>query len=129
MKRAYLVDTNVLLWWLEGGEKLPDTILKLLKDPQAKIYVSVVSGWEISIKNRAGKLPLKATLNEIFRKSGFEILDISISHVLKLDKLPAHHKDPFDRMLIAQAQADKLVLITSDRNISRYNVPTLKLHL
>lgn len=122
----YLVDTNILLWWLDDDKKLKESVRRVIKDPQNQIYVSIASGWEISIKNRSGKLPLKTTIANCFKQSTFGILDINLQHVLKLDKLQPHHKDPFDRILIAQAIVEKLTLITSDQKIWKYNVNILK---
>lgn len=116
----YLLDTNIFLWSLNDDPKLKSTIRKILEDPQNEIYTSVVNGWEISIKHRIGKLPLKTTLAECFKRSDFKILNISLDHILVLDKLPPHHKDPFDRILIAQAKQENLTLITSDEKIFKY---------
>lgn len=122
----YLLDTNIFLWWLHGDRKLADSVRKLISNPVNRIMVSVVSGWEISIKHSAGKLPLKTTLKRCFEISEFEVLSISLNHVLRLEKLPLHHKDPFDRLLISQAKAENLTLITSDEKIWKYKVDVLK---
>lgn len=122
----YLLDTNIFLWWLDKDRKLKDAVQQIIKDPRNQIFVSVASGWEISIKNRAGKLPLKTTLKTCFEISGFEVLDMNLDHILKLDKLPLYHKDPFDRILIAQAQVEHLILITNDKKIWKYKVDLLK---
>lgn len=122
----YLLDTNIFLWSLNDDHRLKDSIRKILEDPLHEIYVSVVNGWEISIKHRLGKLPLKTTLSECFRKSNFKVLDINLGHILQLDKLPLHHKDPFDRMLIAQAKTENLTLITSDEKIWKYKFSMIK---
>lgn len=118
----YLLDTHIFLWWLTEDKKLIAFVRKIIKDPQNQIYVSVVNGWEISIKNRLGKLPLKTTLKECFEISTFEVLNINLDHILTLNKLPLYHSDPFDRMLIAQAKAEKLRLITSDDKIKKYDI-------
>lgn len=123
--KNYLVDTHIFLWWLNDDKKLKDSIRKVIKNPKNHIYVSIISGWEISVKNRAGKLPLKATLKECFEKAAFEILNINLEHLFLLDKLPSHHKDPFDRMLVAQAKSEKLVILTDDEMIKKYNVKVL----
>lgn len=121
----YLIDTHIFLWWLSNDKKLKDSFRQIIEDPKNHIYVSVVSGWEISIKNRKGKLPLKTTLAECFKVAGFEVLNISFEHVLSLNKLPLYHQDPFDRMLVAQAKAEKLKLITDDTKIKKYSVKTI----
>lgn len=124
----YLLDTNIFLWSLNGDKKLKREIKRIIKDPQNKISVSIASAWEISIKNRAGKLPLKTTLSKCFEISGFKILDINLNHILEFDKLSLHndHKDPFDRILISQARVEDLTFITSDEKIWKYNLPLLK---
>ena len=118
----YLIDTHILLWSLGEEDKLGSSLIKVLKDPSNEVFVSVASAWEISIKNKKGKLPLKTTLAECFKKSPFDILEIKLTHVLQLEKLPLYHKDPFDRMLIAQAIVEKLTIITQDKKISKYDV-------
>ena len=116
----YLVDTHVFLWWLAGDKKLPDSFRSVIENPQNQVFISVASFWEISIKTKQGKLPLKTTLLECFRKSAFETLDIKSSHVLTLDRLQMYHKDPFDRILIAQAKTEKLTILTVDPKIRKY---------
>jgi len=122
----YLVDTHIFVWWLNGDKRLEDPVVEIIKDPKNQIFVSVASGWEISIKHRKGKLPLKTTLKKCFELSSFEILNINLSHILQLDKLSLHHKDPFDRIIIAQSQVENLTLITSDQNIWKYKIDVLK---
>ncbi|MEK7573686.1 MAG: type II toxin-antitoxin system VapC family toxin [Patescibacteria group bacterium] len=119
-----LVDTHIFIWSLNSSRKLSNKAQKILKDPDNNIYVSTASLWEISIKNTAGKLSLKTTLAEMVSLSGFEVIPIMLSHVLQIGKLPLYHKDPFDRMLIAQAKAEKLNLITTDQKIKKYDIPT-----
>lgn len=122
----YLLDTNIFLWSLNGDRKLKAEAKEVIKDSRNQIFVSIASAWEISIKNRAGKLPLKTTLDKCFEVSNFELLNINLDHVLKLDKLPPYHKDPFDRILISQAKTEGLTLITSDQKIWKYNIDVLK---
>ena len=98
---------------------------EILKDPRNRIFVSVATAWEISIKQKKGKLPLKTTLEECFRKSNFEILEIKLPHILQLENLPTYHKDPFDRILVAQAIVEKLMIITEDGKIKKYDVSVL----
>lgn len=121
----YLLDTHTFLWWLENDKRLNNVIRKVISNPRNVIYVSVVSGWEISIKQKNGKLPLKTTVKVCFEKSYFEVIPITLNHVLQLEKLPLHHRDPFDRILIAQAKEEKLILITTDEKIKRYNIKTV----
>ena len=124
----YLLDTNIFLWWLDDDKRLKDSIQKIIKNKENQIFVSVVSGWEISIKHHAGKLPIKTTIKTMFDVAGFKIVDIILSHILELDKLPVYkgHKDPFDRILISQAKVENLKLITSDQKIWKYQIPVIK---
>lgn len=124
--KSYLLDTHVFLWWLDGDKKLNKLTETKIKDRSSQIYVSVATMWEISIKNSAGKLPLKTSLAEMISLSGFELLPITFPHVLELGKLPPLHNDPFDRMLISQALTEHLTLVTSDSKIQKYKVPLLK---
>lgn len=121
----YLLDTHIFLWWLENDRKLKSPLRDIIQDNSNNIFVSVVSGLEISIKQKIGKLPLKTTVKTCFEKSEFGLLDVRLKHIIELDKLPVIHKDPFDRMLIAQAKAEKLTLLTDDVKIKRYKISIL----
>ena len=121
---GYLVDTHIFIWCLSNDKKLSNKAQKIIKDPDNNIYVSTASLWEISIKNASGKLSLKTTLAEMVSLSGFEVIPIMLPHVLQIGKLPLYHKDPFDRMLIAQAKAENLNLITTDLKIKKYDILT-----
>ena len=123
--QGYLLDTHIFLWSLDETKRLTKEVAKILKDPRNRIFVSVATAWEISIKQKKGKLPLKTTLEECFRKSNFEILEIKLPHILQLENLPTYHKDPFDRMLVAQAIVEKLMIITEDGKIKKYDVSVL----
>lgn len=124
----YLVDTHIFLWWLNGDKKLKSSIRKILENKENQIVASVVNGIEISIKSKTRKIKLKTTVEEMFKISGFKVLDVNLSHTLELDKLPLHsnHKDPFDRILISQARVENLTLITTDEKIWKYDLPLLK---
>lgn len=122
----YLVDTHILIWWVTAHKKLKSSIHQIIRDPQNEIFVSVMSGVEISIKRRTRKLRLKTTTKECFAKSGFEVLHVTLPHALELDTFPTYHKDPFDRILIAQARAEGITFITSDKKIWQYDVAVLK---
>ena len=123
--QGYLLDTHIFLWSLDETKRLTKEVAKILKDPRNRIFVSVATAWEISIKQKKGKLPLKTTLEECFRKSNFEILEIKLPHILQLENLPSYHRDPFDRMLVAQAIVEKLMIITEDEKIKKYDVSVL----
>lgn len=124
----YLLDTNVLLWWLEDNKKLRFSVRKIIQSKENQILISVVNGIEISIKSRLGKLPLKTSVKRIFEVSNFLVLDVNVKHLFELDKLSIHsgHKDPFDRILISQAKVENLTLITSDSKIWKYKISMLK---
>lgn len=126
MKNKFLLDTHILLWWLEDDKKLKKDIKNLIVEERNQIFVSVVSFWEISIKNRKDKLPLKTNLKTIIKESKFNIVNITPDYVLAADSLSKIHKDPFDRMLIAQAKTEKLKLITADPKIWRYKISITK---
>lgn len=123
----YLCDTHVLLWWLNDDKRLKKPVRDILENPKNIIYVSVVSGWEIVIKLKTNpKFKLKTTVAECFHKAGFAVLDIQFPHVLYLEKLRSLHHDPFDRMLIAQAQVERMRLITGDEKICKYDIDILR---
>jgi PIN domain nuclease of toxin-antitoxin system len=118
-----LLDTHALLWWLADDGQLGPQARELIEDPGNDVLVSVLSLWEIVVKMRVGKLD--ADIKEIadaVRQEGFTVLDIGIAHLLTLRDLPAHHRDPFDHMLIAQAIAEDATFISEDRNTPRYPV-------
>lgn len=119
----YLLDTQYYLWWLNDDPQLNNSVRKLIADADNIILASVANIWEISIKMKVGKLPLKTNLATIIDSTDFNFLDIKPSHILKLDTLPLHHQDPFDRILISQALVDKCTLVTTDSNIKKYDVP------
>jgi len=121
----YLIDTHVFLWWLNDDKKLKELAQRAIENPNNQVYVSVATLWEISIKHTLGKLPLKTTLSEIISVSGFELLSITGTHVLELEKLPLLHNDPFDRMLIAQTRVEQLIFITVDEKMKNYDIKIL----
>lgn len=120
--QGYLLDTHIFLWSLDEVKKLTKEVTKILKDPNNHIFVSLVTAWEISIKHEKGKLSLKTTLEECFKKSPFEILEIKLPHILQLENLPSYHQDPFDRMLIAQSKVESLIFVTDDTKIKKYDL-------
>ena len=123
---SFLIDTQIFIWAMEENKKLPLKIRSILQDPETEIFLSVASVWEIVIKQAKGKLMTPKNIEESVRQTGFNILPIEISHALEIDKLPSHkdHNDPFDRMLIAQAKAENLNLITTDQKIKKYDILT-----
>ncbi|QFS49087.1 type II toxin-antitoxin system VapC family toxin [Nostoc sphaeroides] len=104
----FLLDTHTFIWWYSDSKKLSERVLELLLNPENVRLVSVVSLWEIQIKTQLGKLTLNQSLPEIIHQqqnNGIEFIGVKVNHVLMLGQLPLHHKDPFDRLLISQAQS------------------------
>jgi len=121
----YILDTHALLWFFEGDTKLSETARKIIFDDNSTKFISVASIWEISIKNRIGKLPLKKSLSDIFDKiesNGFGIIGIDRKCVEIYNTLPLIHRDPFDGIIIATAKYKQMTIITSDENIQKYDV-------
>jgi PIN domain nuclease of toxin-antitoxin system len=119
-----LLDTHALLWWL-ADEGLTDQARDAIADPANLVMVSAASAWEISIKKALGKLSAPDDLEGQVDASGFNPLPISIAHGLAAGRLRRHHDDPFDRMLIAQAFAEGLTVVTHDKRFADYNVAIL----
>ena len=118
----YLLDTNVLIWWLEGNTRLSLGTRRLLEGQEARVFVSAVSVWEISIKSSLGKLKIPKSFFEELKNSQFDELPISFAHAKMVRDLPPIHNDPFDRLLVAQAQDESLTIITRDRLIPKYKI-------
>ena len=123
----YLLDTHVLLWWLNDDKALPPKIVDIISDEKNMIFVSAVTAWEIAIKKVLGKLSAPGDFGSIFLANNFKELPIRFHHVEALENLPHHHNDPFDRMLAAQAMCESLTLITADAKIAQYDLPVLKI--
>jgi len=123
--KRLLLDTQVLLWWLLDDAMLGTKAKGAIADPRNQVYVSAVSTWEISIKRQLGKLQAPEDMSSIIEEERFIPLPISLYHGDQAGQLPELHKDPFDRMLVAQAQAEGLVIITHDEAIAQYAVRTM----
>ena len=122
-----LLDSHTFLWWNNEPDKLSSRILEMCKDPKNTLFVSVASIWEIQIKFQLGKLHIHKPLAEIIRQeqeNGVEILGIEPDHIYALESLPAHHKDPFDRLLVAQAIVEEAVLVSADPLVKQYSIKT-----
>jgi PIN domain nuclease of toxin-antitoxin system len=122
---AFLIDTHVLLWLDEGPEKISEHILGLLRDPKHVVYCSAASLWEIAIKQNVGKLRVEGSLTDMLERYGLRELPVTARDAENTRGLPLHHRDPFDRMLVAQAMAGNLVLVSGDRQMLAYEVPIL----
>jgi PIN domain nuclease of toxin-antitoxin system len=114
-----LLDTNVLLWWFADSPRLSDEARDMIKASQV-VYVSAATTWEIEIKRALGKLKAPTDLDQALSASRFAPLAITVAHSIAAGKLPRHHDDPFDRMLVAQATSECLQLITSDQRLVDY---------
>jgi len=121
---SLLVDTHIVLWWLADDPTLGDDIKDRL-DHEPDVYVSIATIWEVAIKQAIGKLPGPPGLPERIRDCGFVPLSINSEHAIAAGHLPAIHRDPFDRMLIAQARCEGLTLVTRDENCHKYDVALL----
>ncbi|MFC6162834.1 type II toxin-antitoxin system VapC family toxin [Kribbella jiaozuonensis] len=120
-----LLDTHVLIWWLQASPELSDDLRNRI-DTELDVYVSAASVWELSIKQAAGKIKLPDDLREWIERGGLSELPISMAHADVAGRLPPIHRDPFDRMLVAQALVERLTLVTRDGLIQRYDVPILE---
>ena len=116
-----LLDTNVLLWWFADSPRLRDEARELITASPV-VYVSAATTWEIEIKRALGKLKAPVDLEEALSASHFVPLAITVTHSIAAAKLPRHHDDPFDRMLIAQANLEGLTLLTGDLRLKDYRV-------
>jgi PIN domain nuclease of toxin-antitoxin system len=115
-----LFDTHTLLWWLDDDPILSKQSRSLISNPANTLVVSAATAWEIAIKQALGKLTLDANLENEARDQGFELLPVTFAHARELRILPPIHRDPFDRMLVAQARVENLALLTDDPKILGY---------
>ena len=120
-----LLDTHVLLWWLANDPSLGEEARAGISDPSSSVFVSAATVWEVSIKQTLGKLEVPTDLLSQIELNRFEPLSMTASHAYAAGALPRHHDDPFDRMLVAQAMKEDLVLLTRDTRMSRYDIETL----
>jgi len=116
-----LLDSHVALWWLDGSAALGPQSRELIEHADDAVF-SVVTPWELGIKRALGKLTMPDGLADELETGGFRSLSISTQHAERAPILPAHHRDPFDRMLVAQAQLEALTLVTADQILGSYDV-------
>ena len=125
-----LLDTHIFIWWADQPEKLSPAALSALEDRGNELLLSVASVWEMQIKTQLGKLKLSLPLKELLKNqqetNDITVSPVTLTHVLALDALPFHHKDPFDRLLIAQSIEEELVIVTADSQFSAYPVKLLR---
>jgi PIN domain nuclease of toxin-antitoxin system len=122
---SFLIDTHVLLWLDDASARLSEHILGLLRDPRHTVYCSAASLWEIAIKQSLNKLEVKGTLPAMLERYGITELPVTARHAELTRTLPMHHRDPFDRMLVVQAMAENLVLVSADPQMLAYEVAIL----
>ena len=120
-----LLDTHVLLWWLNDASALSEKVRTAIADGKNLVFISAVSVWEIRIKEALNKLKIPANFKSVLADQPFEWLDITHEHAHAIKALPAYHSDPFDRMLVAQAKVEGLTLATRDVHLKKYRVPIL----
>ena len=121
-----LLDTHTFLWWITNNPKLSSRVREIIRDGKNELFLSAASGWEIAIKAQLGRIQIpdkpQTFISEQMLANAIQGLPIQISHALHVYNLPTHHRDPFDRMLVAQAQLEGLPILTNDSQISRYPV-------
>ena len=124
-----LLDTHIFIWWNGDLDQLSATARALCEDKGNTLVLSLVSVWEMQIKNQLGKLTFNQPLPEIIhsqqRSNGLELLPITTEHIYALQNLPAHHRDPFDRLLVAQANVEQMPLVSADPALRQYEVTLL----
>jgi PIN domain nuclease of toxin-antitoxin system len=115
-----LIDTHLLLWWLTSGPQLPERAKELIRDPENTVFVSAVSAWEIRLKESLEKLRIPGDFSERLEAEPFEKLPLTVRHTAEIVGLQWHHRDPFDRMLVAQARVEEMFLLTADAAVAKY---------
>ncbi|MGC1954958.1 MAG: type II toxin-antitoxin system VapC family toxin [Gammaproteobacteria bacterium] len=125
----FLLDTHAFLWWVNDAPELSTNANAYLAEPRNEVFFSLASVWEMAIKLSIGKLklaePLENFVIEQLQRNGFRQLGISFQHVIGVASLPFHHRDPFDRLIIAQALAERLPVLTADRTFDAYGIQRL----
>ncbi|HEX8396936.1 MAG TPA: type II toxin-antitoxin system VapC family toxin [Pyrinomonadaceae bacterium] len=123
-----LIDTHVLIWFLEGNKSLSKPHRQIISDSQNDVLVSIASLWEIAVKISLGKLTLAKPLADVIKQiavENIEVLPILPAHALHVSTLPFHHRDPFDRIIVAQSQVENLPIVTNDIEFSHYGIKLL----
>lgn len=124
-----LLDTHSYLWWVTGDPRLSEAAKEVIEDGRNEVLLSVASAWELAIKSALGRLELANPIDELLpdslARNGFRPLTVELPHALRVARLPPIHTDPFDRLIVAQAQVEDLPILTSDPAITRYEVDTI----
>ena len=118
-----LLDTHVLIWW-DAGRAISREASRAIEEAD-EVFVSSAVAWEVAIKTSLGKISSKRSVTEATSESGFQELPIAFAHAEQVRRLQSHHRDPFDRIMIAQAQVEELVIVSSDAAFSAYEVPLI----
>jgi len=125
----FLIDTHTFIWYVTDNSRLSNQVLELINDENNQIFLSIASVWEMGIKYSLGKLtfnlPFETFINQQLTINDFTILDINISHITAVTQLPLHHRDPFDRILIAQAIVENIPIISVDNKFDAYPIQRL----
>ena len=124
----YLLDTHAAIWFFDGNIAMPSSVTQIIRNKDNRIYVSMISAWELTIKINIGKLRFPGDVEgflQVAEHNDITVIPIEAAHLTVLKSLPHVHRDPFDRLLIATAIADGMTLITSDEDISQYDVPQI----
>ena len=117
-----LIDSHALMWWFEAAPALSTAARAAIADPTNEVLISTAALWELTIKSSSGKLALPADLETMVSSQGFAVLSIRFVHLRKFETLPRYHRDPFDRMMIAQALAEGIPIATNERAFAAYGV-------
>lgn len=120
-----LLDTHALLWWLDDPALLSEAAREVISEPENDVFVSSAVVWEIAIKRSLGKLTAPPNLEAVIQACGFQALSITVAHALATETLPPHHRDPFDRMLVAQARIENSTIVSRDPILSQYGIPLI----
>jgi PIN domain nuclease of toxin-antitoxin system len=121
-----LLDSHVFLWWVGGERRLPAKLRRAIGSSRSECFLSYASVWEMAIKSSLGKLRLPVPVGKFVAEqcevNGFTLLPLSLPHIVAVERLPMHHRDPFDRLLVAQAQIEDMPLATHDRTLKAYGI-------
>jgi PIN domain nuclease of toxin-antitoxin system len=121
-----LLDTHALLWWLDDHPSLSKKARTSISDGMNSVFVSAAVIWEIEIKKALGKLKIPSNFRQVLAQQSFEMLPVTVEHAYMVGDLPAFHRDPFDRMLIAQARVEGFTIVTRDSIFARYKIPVIQ---
>jgi len=121
-----LLDTHVVLWWLDDYPSLSKKARMSISDGKNSVFVSAAVVWEIEIKKALGKLEIPSNFRQTLAQQAFEMLPVTVEHAYAVGDLPTYHRDPFDRMLIAQARVEGFTVVTRDTIFGRYKIPIIQ---